>query len=220
MKKNNSIILKSSTMKINKILFALFLTTAIISCGSTEGKKTEVKEVVAKSSELAQQKADINITESSIHWLAKKVTGQHEGNINLVSGSLMMNDGILTGGSFVVDMTSLNTTDLQGNSKQKLEGHLKSNDFFGVATYPQAKLVFTSVESKGSGLYTVTGDFTIKGKTNPVTFDLQMSGGSATAKVVIDRSKYDIRYGSKSFFDDLGDKVIYDNFDLDVTLKL
>ena len=97
--------------------------------------------------------------------LAKKVTGQHEGNINLVSGSLMMNDGILTGGSFVVDMTSLNTTDLQGNSKQKLEGHLKSNDFFGVATYPQAKLVFTSVESKGSGLYTVTGDFTIKGPT-------------------------------------------------------
>ena len=93
---------------------------------------------------LNAQEATINTAESSIHWLAKKVAGQHEGNINLVSGSLMMNDGILTGGSFVVDMTSLNTTDLQGNSKQKLEGHLKSNDFFGVATYPQAKLVFNS----------------------------------------------------------------------------
>jgi len=69
-------------------------------------------------------------------------------------------------------------------------------------------------------LFTVTGDFTIKGKTNPATFDLQISVGEATAKVIIDRSLYDIRYGSTSFFDNLGDKVIYNDFELDVTLKL
>ena len=171
-------------------------------------------------SNLNAQETSINAAESSIHWLGKKVTGQHEGNINLVSGNLIMENGTLTGGSFIVDMNSIKTTDLQGESAQKLEGHLKSDDFFGVATHPQATLVFTSVETKGSGLYTITGDFTIKGKTNPATFDLQINEDSATAKVVIDRSLYDVRYGSKSFFDNLGDKVIYNDFDLDVTLKL
>ena len=171
-------------------------------------------------SNLNAQETAVNAAESSIHWLGKKVTGQHEGNINLVSGTLIIENEALTGGSFTVDMTSIKTTDLEGKSAQNLEGHLKSDDFFGVATHPEATLVFTSVEAKGSGLYAVTGDFTIKGKTNPATFDLQISEGSATAKVVIDRSLYDIRYGSSSFFDNLGDKVIYNEFDLDVTLKL
>tara|TARA_B100000768_G_C11185060_1_gene334672 strand:+ start:165 stop:734 length:570 start_codon:yes stop_codon:yes gene_type:complete len=175
---------------------------------------------ISSNTNLNAQETIINTSESSIHWLGKKVTGQHDGNINLISGSLIMADGVLTGGSFIVDMASLNTTDLQGESAQKLEGHLKSDDFFGVATYPEAKLIFTSVNNKGSGLYSITGDFTIKGKTNPATFDMQMSEGSASAKVIIDRSLYNIRYGSASFFDNLGNKVIYNDFELDVILKL
>ncbi|MBA22136.1 MAG: lipid-binding protein [Flavobacteriales bacterium] len=166
------------------------------------------------------QKKGINLTESSIHWLAKKVTGQHEGNINLSSGSLTMENGVLTGGSFVVDMNSISCTDLEGEYKGKLEGHLKSDDFFGVDKHPQASLTFTDIKTKGNGLYTVTGDFTIKGKTNPATFDFQINDQNATAKVIINRSLYDIRYGSKSFFDNLGNKMIYDDFELDVTLKL
>jgi polyisoprenoid-binding protein YceI len=172
------------------------------------------------SANLTAQEVAINASESSIHWTGKKVTGQHEGNINLISGSLNMTDGVLTGGSFVVDMNSITTTDLEGGSADKLEGHLKSDDFFGVQAHPKATLIFSTIESKGAGLYSITGDFTIKGKTNPETFELQLSEGSATAKVVIDRSKYYIRYGSKSFFENIGDKLIYDEFDLDVTLKL
>lgn len=166
------------------------------------------------------QKKGINLTESSIHWLAKKVTGQHEGNISLSSGNLTVDNGVLTGGSFVVDMNSIDCTDLEGEYKGKLEGHLKSDDFFGVAKYPQASLTFTDIKEKGNGLYSVTGDFTIKGKTNPATFDIQINNKTATAKVIINRSLYDIRYGSKSFFDNLGNKMIYDDFELDVTLKL
>jgi len=169
---------------------------------------------------LSAQETAINAAESSIHWLGKKVAGQHEGNISIVSGKLEMEGEVLTGGSFTVDMSSMTVTDIEGEYAEKLKKHLKSDDFFGVATHPEATLSFTSVESKGTGLYTITGDFTIKGKTNHETFDLQMSEGSATAKVVIDRSKYDIRHGSNSFFDNLGDKFIYDNFDLDVILKL
>ena len=169
---------------------------------------------------ISAQETTINAAESTIHWLGKKVTGQHEGNISLVSGKLEMEGDVLTGGSFTVDMSSMTVTDIQGEYAEKLKRHLKSDDFFGVATNPEATLAFTSVEAKGTGLYTVTGDFTIKGKTNPATFDLQISVGEATAKVIIDRSLYGIRYGSTSFFDNLGDKAIYNDFELDVTLKL
>jgi len=172
------------------------------------------------SQNLIAQETTINAEESSIHWLGKKVTGQHEGNISLKSGTINMTDGAVTGGTFVVDMASMSCTDLSGEYAGKLIGHLKSDDFFGVETHPEASLTFTNVEAKGDGVYAVTGDFTIKGKTNPAQFDLTVAGGTASAKVIIDRALYDIRYGSNSFFDNLGDKAIYNDFELDVTLKL
>ena len=128
----------------------------------------------------------INVSESSIHWLGKKITGQHEGNINLLSGTLIMENGLLTGGDFVVDMNSIASTDLKGESAKKLEGSLKSEEWFDAENHPQAKLVFTSVVSQDGGLYNVTGDFTIKGKTNPTNFELQLNYLEATAKVIID----------------------------------
>ena len=167
----------------------------------------------------AQEKA-IDAAASNIHWLGKKVTGQHEGNISLKSGSLILNNDAISGGNFVVDMTSMTCTDLEGEYAGKLVGHLSSDDFFGVATHPEAKLVFTKVTAKGNGVYAVTGDFTIKGITKEASFDLTVAGNEATAKVIIDRSKHDIRYGSNSFFDNLGDKAIYNDFELDVTLKM
>ncbi|MEJ6556929.1 MAG: YceI family protein [Flavobacteriaceae bacterium] len=172
------------------------------------------------SQNLIAQETTINAEESSIHWLGKKVTGQHEGNISLKSGTINMTDGAVTGGNFVVDMASMSCTDLSGEYAGKLIGHLKSDDFFDVETHPEASLTFTNVEAKGDGVYAVTGDFTIKGKTNPAQFDLTVAGGTASAKVIIDRALYDIRYGSNSFFDNLGDKAIYNDFELDVTLKL
>lgn len=168
----------------------------------------------------AQEKA-IDAAASNIHWKGEKFTGKyHEGNISLKSGSFTLDNGTVTGGNFIVDMASMTCTDLEGGSAERLIGHLSSDDFFGVATHPEAKLVFTKVTAKGNGVYAVSGDFTIKGITNEASFDLTVIGNEAKAKVNIDRSKHNVRYGSNSFFDNLGDKAIDNNFELDVTLKI
>jgi len=164
------------------------------------------------------EKKEVKTEESTVTWKAYKVTGSHTGTVNLKEGALMFDEGKLTGGNFTVDMTSLVNSDLEGEYKGKLEGHLKSDDFFGVATNPTASLVFTKVESSGKNSYEVIGDLTIKGITKAVTFDVSIYGSKATATMKIDRAQYDVRYGSGSFFDDLGDKTIYDEFDLVVDL--
>lgn len=161
----------------------------------------------------------VKIKESKVTWVGKKVTGSHTGNINLQSGHFYVEDGKPVGGEFVIDMTSLNVTDLSGENRGKLEGHLKSDDFFGTEKYPTAKLVITSISEKENGNYGVVGNLTIKEDTHPVTFDLDWNQDSATTNLTIDRSKYNVRYGSGSFFDNLGDNTIYDNFDLIVDLK-
>lgn len=167
----------------------------------------------------AQTTKKVNVQKSKVEWLGKKVTGKHNGTIDLKEGALVFKKKKLVGGTFVVDMTSINTTDLTGDYKGKLDGHLKSDDFFGVEAFPKATLVFKLLSDKGNGTYTIVGDLTIKGKTNPITFDMTVNGNTATSKLMIDRAKYDIRYGSGSFFDNLGDKTIYDEFELDVTLN-
>lgn len=160
----------------------------------------------------------IKTSESTVTWKGYKVTGSHHGTIALKEGSLTFGGDKLTGGEFVVDMSTLVSNDLQGEYKGKLEGHLKSDDFFGVEAHPTSKLIFTSVKSTGKNSYEVTGNLTIKGKTNPVTFDISIYGNKATATMKVDRSLYDVKYGSGSFFANLGDKTIYDEFDLVVDL--
>ncbi|MFT4832428.1 MAG: polyisoprenoid-binding protein YceI [Psychroserpens sp.] len=164
------------------------------------------------------EKKEVKTSESTVTWKGYKVTGSHYGTINLSEGALMFEGDKLTGGEFIVDMTSLISTDLEGESKGKLEGHLKSDDFFGIENNPTSKLVFINVKATGKNSYQVTGDLTIKGKTNPITFDVSVYGNKATATMKVDRSKYDVKYGSGSFFDNLGDKTIYDEFDLVVDL--
>mgnify|MGYP001029065689 FL=1 len=165
------------------------------------------------------EKKEVKTDQSKVVWKGYKVTGSHEGNITLKSGSLMFSDNKLSGGEFVMDMTSMTVTDLEGESKGKLEGHLKSDDFFGIEKYSTATLVFNEVKSTGKNSYSVTGDLTIKGKTSPVTFSISIYGNKATASLKVDRTKYDIKYGSSSFFDDLKDKAIYDDFDLVTDLQ-
>lgn len=166
----------------------------------------------------AQVSKKVDVSKSTINWVGKKVTGAHEGTINLKEGKLIFNGKKLVGGNFTVDMTSLSTTDLSGGMKEKLDGHLKSDDFFGTEKFPTATLVFKSIGEKGNGVYTVTADLTIKGKTNSIAFEITVNGNTATAALKVDRTKYDIKYGSGSFFDGLGDKAIYDEFDLTVKL--
>ena len=118
-----------------------------------------------------------------------------------------------------MDMSSITSTDLEGEYKGKLEGHLKSDDFFGVEKHPNASLIFTKVKSTGKNSYEVTGDITIKGKTDTIKFDISVYGNKANVTLKVDRTKFDVKYGSSSFFDGLKDKAIYDDFDLVADLE-
>ena len=164
------------------------------------------------------QTKKVDAAKSTINWVGKKVTGSHEGTINLKEGALVFKGNKLAGGSFTVDMTSINTTDLEGKSKSSLDGHLKSDDFFGTENHPTANLVIKKIADKGNGVYGVNADLTIKGKTNTIGFEITVAGNTATADLKVDRTKYDIKYGSGSFFEGLGDKAIYDEFELKVKL--
>ena len=164
-------------------------------------------------------KNKVPITESTIKWKGKKVIGSsHNGTIDLKKGFFEFKNDVLVGGHFEIDMTSISNNDLEGKYKTKLEGHLKSDDFFNVENYPTASFKINEVK-QADGNYNITGEMTIKGITNIVSFDLNMKGNTSTANIEIDRSKFDVRYGSGSFFDNLGDKTISDIIELNITLK-
>ncbi|RZN83416.1 MAG: YceI family protein [Winogradskyella sp.] len=160
----------------------------------------------------------VNIEESTVSWIGKKVTGSHEGTIKLESGVLKFDGKNLTGGNFVIDMTSINVTDMQGKGKMNLEGHLKSDDFFGVEKHKTASLEITKVTDQYSD-YEITGQLTIKGITKPISFNMVVKENFASTKLTIDRTKFDIKYGSASFIDNLKDKAISDDFELDIKLS-
>jgi polyisoprenoid-binding protein YceI len=161
---------------------------------------------------------------SNIEWFAEKVTGKHNGTVALKSGKIGLEDGMLTSGNFVVDMTSIKVTDLEGEYATKLEGHLKSPDFFGVESHPTASFEITDVilENEDKFNTRIKGNLTIKDISHPIDFPAQIEvkngNFAAYGKMVIDRAKYDVRYGSGSFFDDLGDKTIYDEFTMKVSI--
>ena len=168
---------------------------------------------------IEKDKKEIKTESSKVVWKGYKVTGSHEGTIDIQSGALDFDGDKLIGGNITIDMTTLVSTDLEGEYKGKLEGHLKSDDFFGVETHNISTLEFTDVKASGKNSYDVTGKLTIKGKTNSVKFTISIYGNKATANLKVDRTKYDVKYGSASFFDDLKDKAIYDEFDLVADLE-
>ena len=163
----------------------------------------------------------IDAAASSIKWKGYKVTGSHNGVVSVKSGTLTFDKDVLTGGSFVIDMTTIDVQDLKGGGKKKLEGHLNSPDFFSTKKYPTAKFVITKAIPYG-GNYKIVGNLTIKDTTKEIKFIASVakanSAIAASAKVTIDRSDFNVRYGSGSFFDNLGDKTIYDEFDLEINL--
>lgn len=170
---------------------------------------------------------NVDPKQSSLEWYAEKVTGKHNGTIMLSSGTIANAHGQFSG-AVEIDMTTIADKDLESAEKRgKLENHLKSPDFFDVAKYPKAKFVIGSItpikDTKPDGFtHNVKGMLTIKDKTNEISFDavlkIQEANAVCVGSVVVDRSKYDVRYGSKSFFPDIGDKMINDEFTLKFTV--
>ncbi len=157
---------------------------------------------------------------STLNWVGKKVGGSHTGTIAIKEGTLTVANGKIETALVTIDMTTIRVTDegMDDGTKGKLVGHLNSPDFFNVEEHTTAKFqltAFTPIQSSTVANYTVTGKLTIKGITHEITFPaiVRMSEGriEASANLTFDRSKWDVRYGSGSFFDNLGDKVIYDD---------
>ena len=168
----------------------------------------------------AQKRLTADSEKTKLEWLGEKVTGEHKGTINLKSGWIAWDNNKIAGGEFLIDMASLRDE----KDNQKLEGHLKSADFFSVEKFPESKLVITESTPFEKGTATVKGQLTIKDITNPIEFKAAVQqkddGLWFYSNIDIDRTKYDIRYGSGSFFDNLGDKTIYDDFKLKVAINV
>lgn len=167
--------------------------------------------------------ATVDKAESTITWKASKVTGTHWGYVPIADAKLDYANGKITGGSFEMDMVNLTVEDLTDEkSKNGLTNHLKSDDFFSVEKFNRSTFKITDVKSTSATDYTISGDLTIKGTTKPVSFPAKVSVAgnkmTATGTIKFDRTDYDIKFRSGNYFENLGDKLIYDEVNLDVKL--
>lgn len=170
---------------------------------------------------------NVNTAKSNITWNAKKVGGEHTGTVKIAKGALNVDSNKITGGNFIMDMTSITDTDITNEGMNaKLTNHLKSEDFFSVEKNPTSTFTITKAEpiakaKAGAPNYSITGDLTIKGITNSITFPatVKMEGNSAeaTAKFDIDRTKWDIKYRA-AIIGTAADKIIDDNFTIDLKI--
>lgn len=196
---------------MKKVTFQI-MTFAVLGAGFLTACAPKAKE---EATEVAAISGTFNVdTDSSkIQWFGKKVTGEHNGTVKLKEGSFVVEKGALSSGTATIDLTTIVVIDLTDPEwNGKLKGHLESPDFFNIAEFPTASLTFQKGEN---GL---AGDLTIKGITKPAKFDAQVSEENGKAVVsgtlTVDRTAYDIRYGSGKFFENLGDKTISDEFSL------
>ena len=162
----------------------------------------------------------INLESSFIKWTGEKITGEtHYGTLKFISGKLDFSSDKINGGEFVVDMNSLSVDDLTGRGKASLEGHLVSDDFFSVDKHSTASLVILSAKKESNGSFRAKGNLEIKGITNEVVVIFIPASEKMTAKLIFDRSKFNVRYGSDSFFDNLGNRLILNDVVLEVSLS-
>ena len=201
------------------VALSVAISNPVAANNGVSGNDKNAKKSVAKTTTY-----NIDVDKSVLTWNGKKVTGEHTGPVKAEKGYLTLSGNQLKGGLVSIDLRTMTSTDLKDNKEyhDKLINHLKSDDFFSVAKHPVATFKITKVKATAGNVADVTGDLTIKGITNPVTFPVtySVSGNTLTAsgKATINRAKFEIKYGSKSFFDNLGDKVIYDDFTVDMNI--
>ena len=161
----------------------------------------------------------INTEKSILKWIGEKITtSQHSGSLNFKSGEMTIKDGLVVSGNFIVDMTSISVEDISGSGKKRLEGHLKSDDFFSVDKHDKALLSIKGSKKTDKG-FLVDANLTIKDLTHPIQFNMVSIEGGYNADLVFDRSKYNVRFRSGSFFENLGDKLIIDDIVLSSELR-
>jgi polyisoprenoid-binding protein YceI len=200
-----------------KKIFTLLMFTALASCSLNTSQSVPSNDTVRQPSDATYS---INPDQSIIVWTGREVTtSKHFGNIYFASGQFEVKSGLISSGEFVVDMTTIDNQDLPEERRPRLEAHLKSDDFFSVESHPTALLSILSSESMSEGKWLVSGELTIKTFTHPVEFEMLNSNDGWKANLVFDRSKYEVKFRSGTFFENLGDKLIYDDIELAINLK-
>ena len=204
---------------ILNIFTIAFISFAVVGCKNKAEEATTSKAETAMTTKQDAVKYSVSIEESTIEWQGFKPTGSHSGTIGITSGEFNISNGSIQSGTFLIDMNSIK----ESEGSAKLEGHLKSSDFFDVEKFPTANFEITGLEEK-DGQHILSGNLTIKDKTNNISFPVNLSSEGDSYSILssvftIDRSKWDVRYGSKSFFNDLKDKYINDDIELKITVK-
>lgn len=205
---------------MKKILFILFLF--FVGCDTK--KDTEISSNSSNKISPERGVYSVVIDETELSWIGKELSTKiHTGTLNLRGGKIqVVNDNDING-TVTINMSSINVTDLQGRAKEMLEGHLRSSDFFDVELYPEATLSFKSKSfNKLNNKISFEGQLTIKDITNPIIFDATLleTTPNLKAKAILsfDRSEFNVRFRSGSFFENLGDKLIFDDIDVNITL--
>ncbi len=216
-------------MKILKIsVLTLFSATLFYSCSNAPaGEKAETTEAAPVEEVTTGTEYAVKTDASVVNWTGSKVGGEHVGTLNFSEGTITVEDGNITAGKLVIDMASLANTDLPDDKKPKLEGHLKSPDFFDVAAFPTSTFELTKVtglENDPDATHLVYGNLTLKDVTKQISFKAKVEMGEngvtvSTPDFTIDRADFNVKYGSTRFFDDLKDKAINDNVGLSISVS-
>ncbi|WP_272148827.1 YceI family protein [Tenacibaculum aiptasiae] len=218
----------------------LLIAFLMLSCKNNKENQAEnkapQKEVAQATETILSGNKSINIAKSAIIWKGHKILGSHTGEIKLKNAGLTFDNGTLTKGSFIVDMNTIKAVELmkdgdddeeekennegeEHDDRDDLANHLKNEDFFDTNKYPEATFTIKQATKNGDS-YKITGDMTIKGITKEISFDATISEQTLKSHLKINRTDFGIKYGSGSFFKNLGDNIIKDQFDLIISLVI
>ena len=211
--------------KMRKIVLSFVVFAAILTaCKGEKKEKVAVNKAVKVETNIATLN-NVDIAVSVLTWKGSKPTGSHNGTVALQSGGMLIEEGVLKGGEFVVDMNTITNVDMAGSAGAgKIEGHLKAPDFFDIAVYPTSKFEITNVE-EAEGKLAVTGNLQIKDVTKSITIPATISseGGVTTFKsdvFNVDRADFNVKYGSKRWIEGLKDKFINDLMEMSFVVVL
>lgn len=205
-----------------KVALVFFIVIFYTGCDNSKSKS---KVSIEKTESIILPKGEYQIdkTKSVVRWIGRTPVKFHDGTIDIQEGNFSVDDNGILNGNIIIDMESINCTDLSGGGKKSLEEHLMNDDFFSVNKFKTSKINISSEMKPNNGLIDFKGNLEIKNISNPISFKSSISKTpegkyTASSKLTFDRSMYNVKYKSKSFFDDLGDKFINDDIEIELEI--
>lgn len=205
-----------------KVALVFFIVIFYTGCDNSKSKS---KVSIEKTESIILPKGEYQIdkTKSVVRWIGRTPVKFHDGTIDIQEGNFSVDDNGILNGNIIIDMESINCTDLSGGGKKSLEEHLMNDDFFSVNKFKTSKINISSEMKSNNGLIDFKGNLEIKNISNPISFKSSINKTpegkyTASSKLTFDRSMYNVKYKSKSFFDDLGDKFINDDIEIELEI--